>query len=196
MIVVINKLGECLEYKYENIKLVEKLNHLAYKISLDDKKKYDEIDFDTMENAENEYPIMIIVEKGMKHLFEFNRDMKKNINIKNKFIEKIMNYGNKKYNGLWKYMFLAKLKTKFFRFKLYFYKLYFGGILNMQIKADTPEIEDLYPDFYESYLMLKSINKTHDSVLKILKELKEIVIKEKIGIKKQEDIFLASVNYI
>lgn len=196
MIVVINKLGECLEYKYENIKLVDKLNHLAYKISLDDNKKYDEIDFNTQENAENEYPIMIIVEKGMKHLFTFKKNMNKNINRKSKFIAHIMNYGNQKYTGLWKYMLLAKIKTMVFKFNLYFYKLYYGGILNRKIKGDIPTTETLFPDFCESYAMLKSINRTHDNVLGIMKELKEIIIKENIDTKKQEEIFLSSINYL
>lgn len=196
MIVIVNKLGESLEYDYSKIRLVEKLNHLTYKVSLNPRKKYKEIDFNTKENAENEYPIMIIIENEMRHLFKFTKNMKKNINRRNKFIEKIINYGNIPYSGLKRYMFYAKLKTLWFRTRLYFMKLYYGGLLNKKIKADTPTTNDLFPDFCDSYDMLQSVNRTHTKVLKIMDELKKLIIEKNISEKEQEKIFLSSINHI
>lgn len=196
MIFVVNKLGESLEYDFSKIKLVEKFNHLTYKISLDSTKLYDEIDFNTQTNAENEYPIMIIVEKDMKHLFTFKKNMKKNRNLRNKLIEKTINYGNKPYNKIEKYMLYAKIKTLWFNVKLYFIKLWYGGVLNKKIKSDKPETKDLFPEFCESYEILKSVNRTHNKVMDILKELKQIVIDKKIEPIEQERIFLSSINYL
>lgn len=196
MIFVVNKLGESLEYDFSKIKIIEKFNHLTYKISLDSTKLYDEIDFNTQTNAENEYPIMIIVGKDMKHLFTFKKNMKKNINLRNKLIEKTINYGNKPYSKIERYMLYAKIKTLWFNTKLYFMKLWYGGILNKKIKSDKPEVKDLFPQFYESYEILKSINITHNKVMEILKELKQVVIDKKIEPLEQEKIFLSSINYI
>lgn len=159
MIVFVNKCCEVLPIEdTAKIKIKSKLNTLSYIVT--DGKKYRKNSFKSPKNADKEYPIMIVVDKSLKKLFNCGND-ERLLELRQMLISTTLCMEkDDDYDFIYSQMRKMKIKTWFINLKLKLQLFWDAAILGKKviIRKDKLEVYDIYPHFWNIYRIYSSIN--------------------------------------
>lgn len=169
MIIFTNRNCEMLNINVKDIKNVKReINDLSYEVT-DGKDKYVHINWKKPIKS-NEYPMMLVVDKKFRHIFNKLLNVECNV-LKNTIIINTLLHTNEPMDTRWKELWKAKIRLFANDIVMYFKKMWLCGVLNKKIKIlKNKDFFNYYNDLKTLNMIIKTINKTHKKVVKINKQ--------------------------